>query len=83
MLLFTNILLGVLFLSIVSFCLGEASFISVQNNRCNVLWLIKDRTEFFFMARQPYMGLGLLVSSRSHDHTHLRHTTLARPPLDE
>jgi hypothetical protein len=25
---------------------------------------------FFSMARQPYMGLGLLVSSRFHDHTH-------------
>jgi hypothetical protein len=25
---------------------------------------------FFPMARQPYMGLGLLVSSRFHDHTH-------------
>jgi hypothetical protein len=25
---------------------------------------------FFSMARQPYMGLGLLVSSRLHDHTH-------------
>jgi hypothetical protein len=24
---------------------------------------------FFSMARQPYMGLGLLVSSRFHDHT--------------
>jgi hypothetical protein len=24
---------------------------------------------FFPMARQPYMGLGLLVSSRLHDHT--------------
>ena len=24
---------------------------------------------FFFMARQPYMGLGLLVSSRFHGHT--------------
>jgi hypothetical protein len=35
------------------------------------------------MARQPYMGLGLLVSSRFHGHTHLRHTTLDRTPLDE
>jgi hypothetical protein len=35
------------------------------------------------MARQPYMGLGLLVSSRFHDHTHFRHTTLGRTPLDE
>ena len=26
-------------------------------------------TFFFCMARQPYMGLGLLVSSRFHDHT--------------
>jgi hypothetical protein len=34
------------------------------------------------MARQPYMGLGLLVSSRFHDHT-FRHTTLGRTPLDE
>jgi hypothetical protein len=24
---------------------------------------------FFSMARQPYMGLGLLISSRFHDHT--------------
>jgi hypothetical protein len=38
---------------------------------------------FFSMARQPYMGLGLLVSSRFHDHTHLRHTTVGRTPLDE
>jgi hypothetical protein len=29
------------------------------------------------------MGLGLLVSSRFHAHTHLRHTTLGRTPLDE
>jgi hypothetical protein len=29
------------------------------------------------------MGLGLLVSSRFHDHTHLRHTTVGRTPLDE
>jgi hypothetical protein len=35
------------------------------------------------MARQPYMGLGLLVSSRFHDHTLFRHTTVARTPLDE
>jgi hypothetical protein len=27
------------------------------------------QTLFFPMARQPYMGLGLLVSSRFHDHT--------------
>jgi hypothetical protein len=27
------------------------------------------RIIFFSMARQPYMGLGLLVSSRFHDHT--------------
>jgi hypothetical protein len=40
-------------------------------------------TEFFFMARQPYMCLGLLVSSRFHGHTHFRHTTLGRTPLDE
>jgi hypothetical protein len=38
---------------------------------------------FFCMARQPYMGLGLLVSSRFHGHTHLRHTTVGRTPLDE
>jgi hypothetical protein len=37
----------------------------------------------FFMARQPYMGLGLLVSSRFHGHTHLRHTKVGRTPLDE
>jgi hypothetical protein len=35
------------------------------------------------MARQPYMGLGLLVSSRFHGHTHLRHTTVGRTHLDE
>jgi hypothetical protein len=35
------------------------------------------------MARQPYMGLGLLVQSRFHGHTHLRHTTVGRTPLDE
>jgi hypothetical protein len=28
-----------------------------------------NNSNFFFMARQPYMGLGLLVSSRFHDHT--------------
>jgi hypothetical protein len=37
----------------------------------------------FSMARQPYMGLGLLFSSRFHGHTHLRHTTVGRTPLDE
>jgi hypothetical protein len=35
------------------------------------------------MVRQPYMGLGLLVSSRFHGHTHLRQTTVGRTPLDE
>jgi hypothetical protein len=35
------------------------------------------------MARQPYKGLGLLVSSRFHGHTHLRHTTIGRTALDE
>jgi hypothetical protein len=35
------------------------------------------------MARQPYMGLGLLVSSRLHGHTHFRHTTFGRTPLEE
>jgi hypothetical protein len=30
--------------------------------------------DFFSMARQPYMGLGLLVSSRLHDHTQTHHT---------
>jgi hypothetical protein len=35
------------------------------------------------MARQPYMGLGLLVSSRFHGHTHFRHTTVGRTPLNE
>jgi hypothetical protein len=34
------------------------------------------------MARQPLGGLGLLISTL-HDHTHLRHTTLGRTPLDE
>jgi hypothetical protein len=29
------------------------------------------------------MGLGLLVSSTLHGHTHLRHTTVGRTPLDE
>jgi hypothetical protein len=29
-------------------------------------WGIKNIS---FMTRQPYMGLGLLVSSRFHDHT--------------
>jgi hypothetical protein len=43
--------------------------------------IIKDF--FLCMARQPYMGLGLLVSSRFHGHTHLRHTTVGRTPLDE
>jgi hypothetical protein len=35
------------------------------------------------MARQPYMGLSLLVSSTFHGHTLLRHTTVGRTPLDE
>jgi hypothetical protein len=30
--------------------------------------------DFFSMARQPYMGLGLLVSSSFHDHTHILDT---------
>jgi hypothetical protein len=38
---------------------------------------------FFCMARQPYMGLSLLVSSRFHGHTHVRHTTVGRTPLYE
>jgi hypothetical protein len=29
------------------------------------------------------MGLGLFVSSRLHDHTHMIHTTVGRTPLDE
>jgi hypothetical protein len=29
------------------------------------------------------MGLGLLVSSKFHGHTHLRHTTVGRTLLDE
>ena len=29
---------------------------------------------FFPVARQPYMGLGLLVSSRFHDHTQTHHS---------
>jgi hypothetical protein len=36
-----------------------------------------------FMARQTYMGLGLLISSRFHDHTHFRHTTVGRTLMDE
>jgi hypothetical protein len=36
----------------------------------------------FSMALQPYISLGLLVSSRFHGHTHLRHTTVGRTPLD-
>jgi hypothetical protein len=43
-----------------------------------------ESTLFFFsMARQLYMGLVLLVSSRFHGHTLFRHTTLGRTPLDE
>jgi hypothetical protein len=35
------------------------------------------------MAQQPLFGcLGLLIS-RFHGHTHFRHTTLGRTPLDE
>jgi hypothetical protein len=45
---------------------------------------LRSKQRFFFpMARQPYMGLGLLVSSRFYDHTHLRHTTFGRTSLDE
>jgi hypothetical protein len=64
------------------------SVIYVTNNQrifrqemlSNCIWT----TDIFFsMARQPYMGLGLLVSSRFHGHTHLRHTTVGRTPLDE
>jgi hypothetical protein len=45
--------------------------------------VFKTYIYFFCMARQPYMGLGLLISSRLHGHTHLRHTTVGRTPLDE
>jgi hypothetical protein len=34
------------------------------------------------MARQPYMGLGLLVFVEV-SWSHLRHTTVGRTPLDE
>jgi hypothetical protein len=30
----------------------------------------RNLSSFFFLARQPYMGLGLLVSSKFHGHTH-------------
>jgi hypothetical protein len=70
-------------------------FISVSNgNKFKIsLQLSFDKIElyeilvikhlFFCMARQPYMGLGLLDSSRFNGHTHLRHTTVGRTPLDE
>jgi hypothetical protein len=38
---------------------------------------------FFFYRSTALYGLGLLVSSRFHDHTHLRHTTVGRTPLEE
>jgi hypothetical protein len=45
--------------------------------------LNQRRLIFFPMAQQPLFGcLGLLIS-RFHGHTHLRHTTLGRTPLDE
>jgi hypothetical protein len=56
----------------------------VQQHNFIQLDVFRSYDHFFFpMARQPYMGLGLLVSSRFHDHTQLRHTTLGRTPLDE
>jgi hypothetical protein len=70
-------------------CLLQVTFCLIT---FNYLWnptgyrIITNRMwSFFFfpMARQPHMGLGLLVSSRFHDHTHLRHTTVGRTPLDE
>jgi hypothetical protein len=36
---------------------------------CNYMLINLEYFFFFPMARQPYMGLGLLVSSRLHDHT--------------
>jgi hypothetical protein len=41
-----------------------------------VCYLDKSVSFHFFspMARQPYMGLGLLVSSRLHDHTEAHHS---------
>jgi hypothetical protein len=38
---------------------------------------------FFPMAQQPLFGCLGLLFSRFHDHTHLRHTTLGRTPLDK
>jgi hypothetical protein len=38
------------------------------------LWIETCRNtqcDIFFMARQPYVGLGLLVSSKFQSHTHL------------
>jgi hypothetical protein len=52
-------------------------------NTAHPLWCISHKYFFPPMARQPYMGLGLLVSSRLHHHTHMRHTTVGRTPLDE
>jgi hypothetical protein len=46
-------------------------------------WLYVSVSFLFPMARQPYMDLDLLVLSRFHGHTLLRHTTLGRTPLDQ
>jgi hypothetical protein len=55
-----------------------------QAYKCSLCSLTSvNYKSFFSMARQPYLGLGLLVSSRFHDHTHLRHNTVGRTPLDE
>jgi hypothetical protein len=53
-----------------------------KNRYLRIVTLILQQY-FFSMARQPYMGLGLLVTSRFHNHTQLRHTTVGRTPLDE
>jgi hypothetical protein len=43
---------------------GETTITSSADPSLSKYWI------FFSMARQPYMCLGLLVSSRLHDHTH-------------
>jgi hypothetical protein len=44
-----------------------------QKKKLKAVFKVNEKSCFFlffiFMARQPYMGLGLLVSSRFHDHT--------------
>jgi hypothetical protein len=45
----------------------------ILNKRLLTTWILDHLFFFFCMARQSYMGLGLLVSSTFHDHTFETH----------